>query len=406
MMRSRADTDSMEYDIDRRRFVKVTSAAGLVGLAGCTGGPTDEGSDGSSGDGSGDDGSGDDGSGGSDDGSGDGGDGESGDDGSEDVPATVGIVYSEGGLGDKSFNDAAQQGIFQAEEEFGIEYGESQPEGAGEVNDFQQRYANSTDPDYDLVSCIGFNQADALAENAPQFSDQNFMIVDAVVDEPNVASYVFREEEGSFLMGVLAGRLTETEFSAGAGSTDPDSTSVGFVGGKDTPVIRRFQAGFEAGVDYASGDVDVTTSYVGSYADPSGGQEAALSMYQSGVDIVYHASGATGVGVFQAAQEEGRFAFGVDRDQSITEPEFSDVIVASMVKRVDTAVYQSISNVIDGEHRGGESTALGLEVDGVECVYGDEIGGDVPDEITAAVSDARDGIIAGDIDVPTKPGDT
>jgi len=137
-------------------------------------------------------------------------------------------------------------------------------------------------------------------------------------------------------MGVLAGRLTETEFSAGAGSTDPDSTTVGFVGGVDSPVIRRFQAGFEAGVDYASDNVDVTTSYVGSYADPSGGQEAALSMYQNGVDIVYHASGATGVGVFQAAQAEGRFAFGVDQDQSISNESFADVILASMVKRVDT----------------------------------------------------------------------
>jgi len=187
---------------------------------------------------------------------------------------------------------------------------------------------------------------DALTETAPQYPDQDFAIVDTVVDEPNVANYLFREQEGSFLMGVLAGRLTETEFSAGAGSTDPDSTTVGFVGGVDSPVIRRFQAGFEAGVDYASDNVDVTTSYVGSYADPSGGQEAALSMYQNGVDIVYHASGATGVGVFQAAQAEGRFAFGVDQDQSISNESFADVILASMVKRVDTAVYESISNII------------------------------------------------------------
>jgi len=194
---------------------------------------------------------------------------------------------------------------------------------------------------------------DALTETAPQYPDQDFMIVDTVVDEPNVANYLFREQEGSFLMGVLAGRLTETEFSAGAGSTDPDSTTVGFVGGVDSPVIRRFQAGFEAGVDYASDNVDVTTSYVGSYADPSGGQEAALSMYQNGVDIVYHASGATGVGVFQAAQAEGRFAFGVDQDQSISNESFADVILASMVKRVDTAVYESISNIIDDNHQGG-----------------------------------------------------
>ncbi|WP_123620726.1 BMP family protein [Halorubrum sp. CSM-61] len=385
----------MASDFDRRRFLKAASAAGLVGLAGCSGGPSGDGSDGSDGnDSDGSDGmDGDDGSDGSD---GDDSDGSDGDD----VPATVGIVYSDGGLGDNSFNDAAKQGILDAEEEFGIAYDESEPDGTGEFGQYQQRYASSTDPDYDLVSCIGFNQGDALTETAPQFPDQDFMVVDTVVEESNVASYLFREHEGSFLMGVLAGNLTETDFSAGAGSTAPDSTNVGFIGGVDSPVIRRFQAGFEAGVDYASDDVDVTTSYVGSYADPSGGQEQALSMYQSGADIVYHAAGATGVGVFQAAQEEGRFAFGVDQDQSITEDSFADVILASMVKRVDTAVYESISNVIDDDHQGGSTVALGLESNGVECVYGQEIGDEVPDEVVTAVSDARDEIIEGNIEVP------
>jgi basic membrane protein A len=389
MPRSDAVVGDMTSELERRRFLTAAGSAGLVGLAGCSGGPSEGGSED---DGSGDDSTGSDGS----DGSGD-------SNGSDDVPATVGIVYSDGGLGDDSFNDAAQQGIFQAEEEFGIAYDESQPEGTGEFGDFQQRYASSTDPEYDLVSCIGFNQGDALAENAPEFSDQEFMIVDTVVDEDNVASYTFREHEGSFLMGVLAARLTSEEFSAGAGATDPESATVGFVGGVDGPVIRRFQAGFEAGVDHVDSDIEVVTSYVGSYADPSGGQEAALSMYQNGADVVYHASGATGVGVFQAAQQEGRFAFGVDQDQSISSESFADVIVASMVKRVDTAVYESIANVIDDEHRGGEAIALGLESDGVECVYGAEIGDMVPDGMTTAVSDARDSIIAGDIDVPTEP---
>ncbi|EMA58647.1 BMP family lipoprotein [Halorubrum kocurii] len=356
----------MASDFDRRRFLKAASAAGLVGLAGCSGGPSGDG--------------------------GDGGDG--------DVPARVGIVYSDGGLGDNSFNDAAQQGIFQAEEEFGIAYDESEPDGAGEFEQFQQQYAGSTDPAYDLVSTIGFNQGDALSQTAPEYPDQDFMIVDTVVEEPNVASYLFREHEGSFLMGVLAAELTQMDFSAGAGSTDTDSAEVGFVGGVDSPVIRRFQAGYEAGVEYVSEDVNVTTSYVGSYADPSGGQEAALSMYQGGTDIVYHASGATGVGVFQAAQEEERFAFGVDQDQSVSNESFSDIILASMVKRVDTAVYESISNVIDDDHQGGSTTALGLDSNGVECVYGDQIGGEVPDEITTAVADARDEIIAGNIEVP------
>ena len=376
----------MRTHIDRRRFLTAAGSAGLVGLAGCTGGPSD----------GGDAASGDDESGG--------GESSGTESGESEPPATIGIVYSDGGLGDNSFNDAAQQGLFQAESEYGIAYDESQPEGTGEFNDFQQRYAGSTDPDYDLVSCIGFNQTDALAENAPQFPDQEFMIVDSVVDEPNVASYVFREHEGSFLMGVLAARLSNTSVAAGAGETAPDSSTVGFVGGVDSPVIRRFQAGYEAGVAYVDANVDVVTSYVGSYADPTGGQEAALSMYQNGADVVYHASGATGVGVFQAAQQEGRFAFGVDLDQSVTESEFADVIVASMVKRVDTAVFESIGNVIDGDHQGGSSTALGLESNGVECVYGQAIGDAVPEPITTAVADAREAIIAGDIDVPTDTG--
>ncbi len=381
----------MATDPNRRRFIQAASAAGLIGLAGCTGGPEDGGSDGEA----------------TETESGGNGDEEDGNDteeteGGSDVPAYVGMVYSDGGLGDNSFNDAAREGVVRAEEELGIAFDESQPEGTGEFGQYQQRYASSSDPDYDLVSCIGFNQTDALAENAPQFPDQNFMLVDSVLDEPNVANYVFKEHEGSFLMGVLAGNLTTMSFSAGAGQTASDSTNVGFVGGVDSPVIRRFQAGFEAGVDYATDDVDVITSYVGSYSDPSGGQEAALSMYQSGADIVYHASGATGVGVFQAAQEEGRFAFGVDLDQSITEPEFSDVILASMVKRVDNAVYESISNVVDDNHQGGTTVELGLESNGVECVYGDEIGGEVPEDVTTAVSDARDAIIAGDIDVPSE----
>ncbi len=187
----------MRADIDRRRFLAAAGATGLVGLAGCSGGPS-EGGDGADGD----DESGEDGSSG-------------GDDGASEPPATIGIVYSDGGLGDNSFNDAAQQGLFQAESEYGIAYDESQPEGTGEFNDFQQRYAGSTDPDYDLVSCIGFNQTDALAENAPQFPDQDFMIVDSVVDADNVASYTFKEHEGSYLAGLMASLLTTRDFSAG-----------------------------------------------------------------------------------------------------------------------------------------------------------------------------------------------
>ncbi len=380
----------MSSNFDRRRFIKAAGVAGAAGLAGCTGGPEED-SNGGTGDGGDDMGD--------DEASDDGADG----DGDGEAAFNVGMVYALGGLGDESFNDAAQRGIIEAAEDFDVSFDESQPADAGEFSQFQRRYAESADPDYDLVSCIGFAQLDALTETAPDFPDQNFLLVDDQLDEPNVASYEFREAEGSFLVGALAALLSQESFSAGGGETDPDESLVGFVGGVEAPLIQTFEAGYRAGVAHVGGGIEVTSSYVGDFADPAGGQEAALSMYESGADVVYHAAGGTGVGVFQAAQEEERFAIGVDSDQSLTEPDFADVIVASMVKRVDSAVYEATENVVNDDFQGGSQVELGLEDEGVSCVYGDAIGGEVPDGIVGEVDTIRDEIIAGDIDVPTDP---
>jgi basic membrane protein A len=125
-------------------------------------------------------------------------------------------------------------------------------------------------------------------------------------------------------------------------------------------------------------------------------------MYQNGADIVYHAAGATGLGVFQAAKEQNGYAIGVDSDQSLTEPNFADVIMASMVKRVETPVFESIENVVNDSFNGGSNTTLGLEEDGVACVYGDQLGSEIPQEVKDNVAETREAIIAGDIDVPTE----
>ena len=385
-------------DNDRREFLQATGtlgAAGLIGLAGCSGGPSDgESTPTESGDAQTDAG-------------GTGTETTEGVQGTEtatgDGTTHVGMVYAAGGLGDGSFNDQAQQGIKQAESELNVQYNEAQPDEASQFGNFQQQFASSTDPNYDLVSCIGFLQADALTSTASEYPDQNFQIVDSTVEADNVASYMFREHEGSYLVGVLAALLTTQDFEAGAGSTDGDTTNVGFVGGVEGDVIARFEAGYEAGVNATNGDVNVQTSYVGSFSDPQGGQEAALAMYNSGADIVYHAAGNTGTGVFRAAQEQGRFAIGVDRDQSITKPGFSDVILASMTKRVDTAVYDCVEAVANGEFPGGQATTLGLAEEGVACVYGDQLGSEVPEDVKSAVSDAREGIVNGDISVPQDP---
>jgi len=369
----------------RRRFLTTVGTAGVVGVAGCTGGPSDDGTETET------------------DAEGDGTPTETDAEGDGMSATQVGMVYATGGLGDGSFNDQAQQGLFEAEGDFEIAYQEAQPDSVGEFGNFQQQFAESTDPDYDLISCIGFLQTDALSTTAENYPDQQFMLVDSVVEAPNVASYVFNEHEGSFLVGQLAGLLTTSEFSAGGGETDPDSTKVGFVGGVESDLIAKFEAGFTAGVTHASGDVDVITNYVGDFNEPAGGKEAALSMFDSGADVVYHAAGNTGTGVFQAAQERERFAIGVDRDQSVTKASYRDVILASMVKRVDTAVYDAIEATVEGSFEGGSVVSLGLEQDGVDIVYGQQLGADISADVKDAIATARQGIIDGDISVPTAP---
>ncbi|GGJ02867.1 BMP family ABC transporter substrate-binding protein [Halobellus salinus] len=378
--------------MDRRAFVKATGVAGIAGLAGCSGGPSD---------GSGDTATespteSDD--------SDDGGEETTAAETTESGPAAnVGMVYATGGLGDGSFNDQAQSGVIQAEEDFGIEYNEAQPDEVAQFSTFQQQFAQSSDPNYDLVCCIGFLQLDSLTENAESYPDQDFMIVDEVVDAPNVASYTFMEHEGSYLAGLMGSLLTTQEFSAGAGSTVPDSAALGFVGGVESGLIQRFQAGFEAGAAAGNGDTEVLTNYTGSFNDPAAGREAASAMYNDGADIVFHAAGNTGTGVFQAAQEAGRFAIGVDRAQSITRDSYADVILGSMIKRVDTPVYGAIESKVNGEFPGGEALSLGLDEDGVDLVYGDSIGSDVPEAVADEVATAREDIVNGDISVPMSP---
>jgi basic membrane protein A len=382
-------------EFDRRTFLKTTAGLGVVGLggvAGCTGGPSGDGDEDTTTEATTEE------SGGGDEDTTTESDGDEGGD-----VTNVGMVYATGGLGDGSFNDQAQQGLLAAADDFNVEYQETQPDEAAQFGNFQQQLAGSTDPDYDLVSCIGFLQQDSLSQTAPQYPDQDFQIVDQIVDEPNVASYTFREHEGSFLAGVLATELSSMDFSAAESSTASDSTNLGFVGGIESALIKKFEAGFKAGVKHANENFDVSTSYTGSFNDPTAGQEAALSMYSSGADIVYHASGNTGTGVFQAAQEKGRFAIGVDRDQSVTKESYADVILASMVKRVDTAVYNAIEAKVNGEYPGGSQETLGLPEEGVALVYGQQLGSEVPDEVQSTVADARQGIIDGDIEVPTDP---
>ncbi|WP_121741180.1 BMP family lipoprotein [Natronorubrum halophilum] len=349
---------------NRRRFLTGATAAGLTMAAGCVGGFGAE---------------------------------------SEESTVQIGMVYATGGLGDNSFNDMAEQGLLDAQDDFDISFDDAEPETEGEFPDAQRSFAESGD--YDLVSCIGFAQLDALEENAEQYSDQDFILIDEELDgRDNVRNYLFDEPGGSFQVGHLAGLLTAEEFSAGNGETNPDADVVGFVGGAESPLIESFEAGFTAGVEHANDNAEVVTTYVGDFNDTTGGQEAALTMYQDDdADIVFHAAGRTGFGVLQAAESEGRFAIGVDADQSITEPDYADNILASMVKRVDEAMYTAVESVVNDEFEGGETERLGLEDGGIETVYGDTLGDEIPGEIKDQVEKSRQAIIDGEIDVPNEP---
>ena len=304
----------------------------------------------------------------------------------------VGLVFDIGGRGDKSFNDAAYAGLERAKQEMGISYTTLETsEGADREPQLRQLAAG----DAPLIFGVGFLFTDDVKALAKEFPDKKFACVDMTVQDgetlpPNLVALKFREEQGSFLVGALAGLLTKTN-------------KVGFVGGMEIPLIRKFQAGYVAGVKAVNPKAEVMVKYAGNtgeaFRDPTKGKELGLAEYQAGADIVYHASGSTGLGVFEAARQLGKLAIGVDSDQYDEAPGF---ILTSMVKRVDTAVLETIREVKEGRWTGGVRT-FGLDSDGVAWVYDDRNKALIPDAVKARVDSLAQAIIAGSIEVPTTP---
>lgn len=369
----------------RREILGATGIAGAGLLAGCTSG---ESGDGSAADGGSDTRT----------------ETTSGDSTASGPVANIGLVLGVGGLGDQGFNDLAHAGLQRAEEELGISFDMAQPDDQTQFEQYQSRFADSSSPEYDLVCCIGYTQASTLSDVAQEYPDQQFVIVDdSSVEQPNVASYTFEEHKGAYLVGTAAALLTARDFSAGGGSTAGDTTALGFVGGQDSYLINKFRAGYAAGARDVDDDIEVLASYVGSFSDPSTAKESAKGMFSNGADIVYPAAGGSGVGVFQAAQEDGNFAFGSDTQKSLTQPDFADVILGSMLKQTDNAIFESVQSVVDDSFPAGENVSLGLESDGVSLAWGDALGGDVPESVADTVEEKRQAIISGDIDVPSEP---
>lgn len=233
------------------------------------------------------------------------------------------------------------------------------------------------------------------------YSDQNWMLINDHVDEPNVAGYTWANHQMSYLAGVLAGTMTTEELSYEGSATDPQSAQIGFVGGVDESLINAFERSYIAGAEWINGDVEVNVGYIGNYTDTDTAADIASSQYGAGADIVYHAAAAAGRGVFEAAQENGRFAIGVDSDQSQTLPDFQNVILGSAVKYINEGTREVATAVAEGNFESVTgATTLGLEDEAVDCVIGQAFDGELPDAVTQNLEEAKQGIIDGDITVP------
>jgi basic membrane protein A len=250
-------------------------------------------------------------------------------------PKKIGLVLATGGLGDKSFNDISYAGLTRAKNELGIVFDYVQPKAIAEYEGYQRDFAKTGD--YALIICIGFDQADALTKVATEYPNQNFAIVDMPVDKPNVASLLFKANEGSFLVGVVAAMSSTTG-------------KVGFVGGMDIPLIRDFFVGFEAGAKWANPSITVLDPvFVGDWGDPTKGKELAISLIEQGGDAIFAAAGKSGLGALEAIHQKGVKGFGVDACQDYLYPE----MIASATKRVDLAVYEMVLKAVLGKFQGG-----------------------------------------------------
>jgi basic membrane protein A and related proteins len=309
----------------------------------------------------------------------------------------VGIVFDVGGRGDKSFNDGAYDGATRAQKELGAQVRFIEP---AEGPDREAGLRLLASEQMDVVIAVGFIFTDDITQLAREYPNVRFADVDysiatdakgrPIMPPANLAALTFREEQGSFLVGALAALESKTH-------------TVGFVGGMNSPLIQKFEYGYRAGVKYVCPTCRVIVQYAGvtpdAFRNPGKGKELALSQYAQGADIIYHASGSTGLGVFEAARQTGNYAIGVDADQYFEAP---GRILTSMVKHVDVAVFQTIERVKNGTFRGG-IYELGLAENGVGYVYDAHNSMLIPPTIQTRLDSIRQGIIRGSIRVPVGP---
>lgn len=305
----------------------------------------------------------------------------------------VGLVFDVGGRGDKSFNDAAYTGLEMAKDSLGISFQYIEPSGGSDRESALRQLASLKG--VGLIFGVGFIFTDDITNVAKDFPDKKFACIDYSYDPnkplpANLIAIEFREQEGSFLVGALAAMVTKTN-------------AIGFVGGMESPLIKKFQAGYEAGAKYVDPKIKVLVAYAGvtgeAFKNPAKGKELALSQYSQGTDIIYHASGVTGLGVFEAAREMKKFAIGVDMDQWNEAPGY---VLTSMIKKGNVAVYDIIKEWRNNKFEGGKEQVFGLSDNGVDFVYDQNNKPLIPQTIYDKVESLKRQIIGGQIKVPTE----
>ncbi len=297
------------------------------------------------------------------------------------APANPALIFDLGGKFDKSFNESSFNGAERFREETGIEYREFELQSDAQREQALRRFAQQGN---NPVVVAGFSNATAMGIVAAEFPDTDFVIIDMVVDLPNVRSVVFAEHEGSYLVGLLAAMASETGV-------------VSFVGGMDIPLISKFECGYFQGARSVNPDITLIGNMTGTdgsaWNNPVKGGELTMAQIEAGSDVVFTAAGGTGRGVLQAAADAGIFGIGVDSNQNYMHP---GTMLTSMVKRVDVAVFNAFNDVNNGEFTAG-IVAMGLEADGVGWALDEHNEGLITPEMLAAVDAARTAIIAGDI---------
>jgi basic membrane protein A and related proteins len=295
----------------------------------------------------------------------------------------VGIVFDAGGKDDRSFNAAAWKGVQRAAKDFPIVVRDAEP---GDPNSVEPALRAFAERGYDLVIGVGFSQTPIVEQVAKDYPKLDFAIVDGVSQLPNVASLIFKEHEGSFLVGMIAARTSKTGV-------------LGFVGGMDIPLIHKFETGYEEGARAVNPNVKVIQNYVGvtdaAWNNPGKGKELSVAQIGKGADVLFAAAGNSGLGAFDAAEQYGKYVIGVDSNQNWVKPGF---VLTSMVKRVDNAVYQIVRDRVNGQFKGGIHV-YGLDNDGIGYAmdqYNQKL---IPPQVIQEVEAAKQKIIRGEIKV-------